>query len=784
MVRLGRVMMEEVIMKKLFVIACAFAAVIGCQKAEMEQPQENEGARVPLKITADIAQTKTTMTDEGGFLKSAWKDGDKIYVQQCNSSELYDHYDPIEYSVNVSGGVAEFVTGATVQVNPGSSGAKYYAMYPNKLGNTKVNIKTFAMPVEQTQSAPGDLSHIEGANILVAFPTSVDWNQNPVTVDLQFEHVLSVLELDLNATAAGVNISKILVDVTGGSETDYLVVTNGSMNLQNGAGGTISATAGAKALTLNLAEAVELPVEDYAKFYMTITPGHAGQTFTVKVVTDMGETLEVGSMKVPANGSIPQGAKALKKFTVQAPQKEEVDYSSAIDLSAEGTANTYIVNAPNTVYKFNARVMGNGIVPTQMADVLTSTGIAPKTALSLWYTCKQTSTAWVDAAPVDVSSIKLEEDGYIYFKTPETFVNGNMVIAAFAEEGRTYSNITVNENREFTNATILWSWDIWAVEGYDPETSKITVGQQYLMDRNLGALVGLSDADAAANLTNGVWVANGQGNYYEYGRKDPFPGFAEYPGVNPLTSGEKLLTTPAYTLINALQMNGVGSSQNLNRQMFGTEQASSVDVSNLSELDALELLDYVNGNPHKDINAGKSPYTWQSNGLNPYWNVLWGDETYGEQSYKTIYDPCPLGWKLWDYSAMESFAIAYEQTATLLSTDKQTCFGLNIAGSLFPFSGGRQNAFGINGNVCLKDQATGKTTVVALNTSSRYSYNPAYHSIRYPGNASPSNWAVTVREGDVLEVSITSVDSNNNRQYVNTSSAYTCRAIPVRCIKE
>lgn len=783
MVRLGRVMMEEVIMKKLFVIACAFAAVIGCQKAEMEQPQENGGARVPLKITADIAQTKTTMTNENGLLKSAWKDGDKIYVQQCSSTELYEHYDAIEYSVNVSGGVAEFVTEEPVQVQSGSNGAKYFAMYPNKLGNNKVHTKTFAMPVEQTQSAPGDLSHIEETNILVAFPTSVDWNQNPVTVDLQFKHVLSVLELDLNASAAGVNISKILVDVTGGSEKDYLVVTNGSMNLQTEAGGTISATAGAKALTLNLAEAVELPVEDYAKFYMTITPGHAGQTFTVKVVTDMGETLEVGSMKVPAGGSIPQGAKALKKFTVQAPEKEEIDYSSAIDLSAAGTANTYIVNAQNTVYKFNAQVMGNGTVPTQMAEVLTSTVITPKTALSLWYTCKQTSTAWVDAAPVDVSSIKLE-DGYIYFKTPETFVNGNMVIAAFAEEGLTYSDITVNENREFTNATILWSWDIWAVEEYNPETSKITVGQQYLMDRNLGALVGLSDADATANLTNGVWVANGQGNYYEYGRKDPFPGFAEYPGVNPLTSGEKLLTTPAYTLINALQMNGVGSSQNLNRQMFGTEQASSVDVSNLSKLDALGLLDYVNRNPHKDIYATSSPYTWQSNGLNPYWNVLWGDKTYGEQSYKTIYDPCPLGWKLWDYSTMESFAIAYEQTATLLSNDKQTCFGLNIAGSLFPFSGGRQNAFSVNGNVCLKDQATGKTTGVALNTSSRYSYNPAYHSIHYPGNASPSNWAVTVRDGDVLEVSITSVDSNNNKQYVNTSSAYTCRAIPVRCIKE
>ena len=95
-------------MKKLFVIACAFAAVIGCQKAEMEQPQENEGARVPLKITADIAQTKTTMTDEGGFLKSAWKDGDKFFVQQCSSTELYDHFEAIEYSVNVPKQIGEY----------------------------------------------------------------------------------------------------------------------------------------------------------------------------------------------------------------------------------------------------------------------------------------------------------------------------------------------------------------------------------------------------------------------------------------------------------------------------------------------------------------------------------------------------------------------------------------------------------------------------------------------------------------------------------------------------
>ena len=325
MVRLGRVMMEEVIMKKLFVIACAFAAAIGCQKAEMEMPQENGG--VGLKITASIAQTKTTMTNVDGVLKSAWKDGDKIYVTQCRD-EMYDN-ECVEYVANVSEDAIEFIKNSDTNFSGSAKGdgnyyadyrIKLYAMYPATLGGNRVPTKSFAMSQEQTQAEPGDLSHIEKDNILIALPTDpVFVNHLPVSVKLQFMHALSVLELDLNASAAGVNISKILVDVTGGEETDYLVVTKGSFNLTNGAGGTMTKTSGVNSITLNLASTVELPVEDYAKFYMTITPGHAGQTFTVKVVTDMGETLEVGSMRVPAEGSIPQGAKALKKFTVQVP---------------------------------------------------------------------------------------------------------------------------------------------------------------------------------------------------------------------------------------------------------------------------------------------------------------------------------------------------------------------------------------------------------------------------------------------------------------------------------
>ena len=152
MVRLGRVMMEEVIMKKLFVIACAFAAVIGCQKAEMEMPQENGGVKVPVQVTATIAQTKTTMTNEGGVLKSSWKDGDKIYVTQCRD-ETYDN-ECVDYEVSMSEGVTEFIKNAAKDFSgPGgyaSSRIKLYAMYPDNLGGNRVNNKSFAMVEEQT----------------------------------------------------------------------------------------------------------------------------------------------------------------------------------------------------------------------------------------------------------------------------------------------------------------------------------------------------------------------------------------------------------------------------------------------------------------------------------------------------------------------------------------------------------------------------------------------------------------------------------------------------------
>ena len=689
-------MMEELIMKKLFVIACAFAAVIGCQKAEMEMPQENEGVKAPLKITASIAQTKTTMTNEGGVLKSAWKDGDKIYLQKFQH-KTYAQNANLEYTATVSGNSVVFDTESEGVVVPEANPSYYtiLAEYPVALSSYG-NGRVFSMSDSQIQAAAGDLAHIASSNLMYAWGTP-DWESVPVTVNFDFQHALSVLQLNLKGAEPGVILSKIEVEMLDETGTDWLVITSGKLNANDG--GTITQTAGKNKMTLHIASPAELPTDGYAQFYMTISPGHAGQTFKVTATTDMGEVIEVGSMKVPAEGAIPQGANAVKSFTVTPPVKEEIDYGSAIDLSANGTANTYLVTAANTLYKFKADVKGNGFVPSTLTavGVGTTTVIAPKTALQLWYNCVQTSNVWVDQNPIDISTIILK-DGYIYFKTPETFVNGNAVIAAFAEAGLTYTNITVDENRLLSNATILWSWNIWASEGYDIEADAFKAGDFTIMGRNLGAVVGKTEIDSYQTAGERKYVAASSiGNYYQWGNKNPYPHVSDYENYAVPNYGNKLHNTPTYTPILALQV-GTNANVAMAGQMFGTVDALSQDVGTcLSDDDRTpaNIVAYTESAPYKYMKNSTTSYSysWTGHIGGTALETLWGDATLEDVTdhVKTIYDPCPAGWKVWEDDAWDAMVTAGAETAVIdmnAMDEGKGGYGSIICGSYFPTNGG------------------------------------------------------------------------------------------------
>jgi len=156
--------------------------------------------------------------------------------------------------------------------------------------------------------------------------------------------------------------------------------------------------------------------------------------------------------------------------------------SSAIDLSAQGTANSYIVTAA-----------GNYTFKTVKGNSKESVGTVASAEI-LWET-ENTETA-PEAGSI-IASVSYEE-GYVTFSTPETLKAGNALIAVKDAEG-----------------TILWSWHIW-IPKTAIEANTYGFASRPIMDRNLGALI--------AGESTGAVTAPAQGLLYQWGRKDPFTG--------------------------------------------------------------------------------------------------------------------------------------------------------------------------------------------------------------------------------------------------------------------
>ena len=234
--------------------------------------------------------------------------------------------------------------------------------------------------------------------------------------------------------------------------------------------------------------------------------------------------------------------------------------TGATDLSAaNGPANCYIISSAGA-YKLPV-VSGN--------DPETVPGSVFGVEL-IWET-------YNNAEEVTANSIIAEVDfdgptNYVYFKTPATLKPGNALIAAKDDLGK-----------------IIWSWHIWI----PATTISVVDGDIHttpLMSRNLGALI---DAEASSTVVNDVTSA---GLFYQWGRKDPFPGPSTFDEDYP--SGAKVAGTA--TAINEGEISLTESIQNPNLY-------------------------------------GKNGGDWCSNHNAEYW---------GDNGGKTIYDPCPAGYRV------------------------------------------------------------------------------------------------------------------------------------------
>jgi hypothetical protein len=112
--------------------------------------------------------------------------------------------------------------------------------------------------------------------------------------------------------------------------------------------------------------------------------------------------------------------------------------------------------------------------------------------------------------PFDLISAAGKDGDYALFEVPQSFKEGNAVIAAYDSQEK-----------------ILWSWHIWltsdkiSAETYYVSSNGVFTDEVagVVMDRNLGA------------LSNEVNSVDAFGLFYQWGRKDPYLGSANSAGT-------------------------------------------------------------------------------------------------------------------------------------------------------------------------------------------------------------------------------------------------------------
>ncbi|MDR2468927.1 MAG: FimB/Mfa2 family fimbrial subunit [Tannerella sp.] len=175
------------------------------------------------------------------------------------------------------------------------------------------------------------------------------------------------------------------------------------------------------------------------------------------------------------------------------------------------------------------------------------------------------------------------------------FMEGNALIILYEETGGTPGYQSAEGDQ------IKWSWHIWST------TDKTTIeagapDAPWMMDRNLGAL-----------FNSPSFAEDALGFLYQWGRKDPFPGMAEeYLHQRPLFYPPGVETADRNGGFTSTGPTGLASSVNRPQNL-------------------LDTLNWYGGSTPNDY--------------------LWGDSlsapSFVDQSTgKSVYDPCPEGWKV------------------------------------------------------------------------------------------------------------------------------------------
>ncbi len=315
---------------------------------------------------------------------------------------------------------------------------------------------------------------------------------------------------------------------------------------------------------------------------------------------------------------------------------------SIVAVNANGAyANSYVLTEPKSAYTMDVSRNGGGQSLLGVVDVKIVWQSYGSMIEHLVYD-EQTSTI---SFYIDALKETDEDDEEVYVKENDQYVmrNGNAVIAA----------VDSSDN-------ILWSWHLWfAKASSNPLNDYSTYANGVtFMNRNLGAY---DNSNGATDNT--TLILDTYGLYYQWGHKDPFlrPFYHDCAG-------------------------------NEDQYVYGNS-GSAVYVEYAETSSQVGTIEYAIAHPMTFITNttcvdaengdGVGDWLYSSN------NSLWSGTT------KSLYDPCPYGWRVPAANDFDVLSLSAEEDATDLAVARKR-FGWRLtdgANSYFYLGAGHRSYY-------------------------------------------------------------------------------------------
>ncbi len=295
---------------------------------------------------------------------------------------------------------------------------------------------------------------------------------------------------------------------------------------------------------------------------------------------------------------------------------------------AYGEANTYLIQCKNGTYK-GASYVANADIPNEVVIDYRARGnfsnaVAPVGVTFEW---AQNSAGLYTPRINDYGSSNVViKDQFTYTHNPENFT------------------VTVKNNGAYAGAPILlmkkdgkilWAWAFWNIAADGTTLTPVTVGDYQFAPMDIGQPTTNAEKWIANKHSDGSTpdVMFRMHHYYQFGR--PIPIF----------------WTPVWSLDGA--------------DFANSSLEHATGKGNVPAIPAPVTFEQHLANPVGFIiktDLDQTAANWCTTPLND----MWGTNDREKEGTKSIYDPCPKGWRLPSYKAMTTLA---SQTSTWDTTD-------------------------------------------------------------------------------------------------------------------